>query len=397
MGETTTEHMTLPYRFYKKFLFPVAAQWQLGSERKEYQQKRMSLTPSRDTTISSLPPNDPGLDSLKIVNNFFGIEEARPMGPLVEMIGPIYNAYYDPLPSSIQQFLDSHQRVVFVAFGQHAAAKPSDTTKILTQLLDLLETKVIDGFIWGLVKSSSGLPDTVTTQSGRSYDVGKEFLWDNNNDNDKGEEEPERKRYRRKQHHPDVLLLPWAPQFAILKHPSVITYLSHGGGMSIFEALYAGKRTVIKPFFGDQPGHALFFEREQLGGYLNMQEQNSFNSKALGDPFETLRRVIQDEDGVIQKNVNRHQALVQIRAKNAVTRGADLVEEVLFTSKDGYLPHRHDVGRKMSYLKANDYDLYLWLVVIVAMVIGLLRILYVKMIKSPSIVDKQQNNKIKEM
>ncbi|KAG2221731.1 hypothetical protein INT45_007137 [Circinella minor] len=388
--------MTLPYRFYKKFLFPIAARWQLGSSREKYQQKRMSVASNSSkvaTTHPLLSLNDPGTDSLKIVNNFFGIEEARPMGPLIEMIGPIYNAHYDPLPAFIQQFLDLHQRVVFVAFGQHAAAKPIDTTKILTQLLDLLETKVIDGFIWGLVKSSSGLPDTVTTQSGRIYDVSKEFLFDNNN---KDAEELKRKN-KQQQQHPDVILLPWAPQFSILKHPSVITYLSHGGGMSIFEALYAGKRTVIKPFFGDQPGHALFFEREQLGGYLNMQDQNKGTGQVFDDPFKTLQRVIQDKDGVIQKNVNRYQALVQIRAKNAVVRGADLVEEVLFTNKDGYLPHRHDVRKKLSYLKANDYDLYLCLVGIATTTLGLLRFVYLKMIQSFFIIDKQPKNKIKDL
>ncbi|KAI9496722.1 hypothetical protein BDB00DRAFT_758169 [Zychaea mexicana] len=361
LGETTTEHMSLPYRFYKKFMFPIAAHWHLGEAREKFRQKRMELTGDM------APPADPARNSLKIVNNFYGIEEARPMGPLVEMIGPIYNAVYDPLPPSIKDFLDKHERVVFVAFGQHASAKPFDTKRILEELLSLVESNLIDGIVWGVVKSSAGLPDTVTTKSGRTYDI--KDLWED-------------------EKHPNVRLLPWAPQFAILNHPSVITFLSHGGGMSIFEALYAGKRTVIKPFFGDQPGHALHFEREQLGGYLKLAEPEA---------FETLRRVIEDKDGTIQNNIKRYQALVQIRAKHAVTRGADLVEEVIFTSVNGHLPHRLDVARRLSYLKANDYDLGLCLA---AIILGLgltTRFVYLRMKNHYQRGQSQQQHKSKQM
>ncbi|KAI9268201.1 hypothetical protein BDA99DRAFT_558370 [Phascolomyces articulosus] len=87
--------------------------------------------------------------------------------------------------------------------------------------------------------------------------------------------------------HPHIRLLDWAPQFSILKHPSMTTFLSSSGGTCLFEAPYAGKRTAIKPFFGDQLTHTL-------------------NSN----------------DSILE---------VHIYARTAVERGADLVE-VLFTN-----------------------------------------------------------------
>ncbi|KAI9493125.1 hypothetical protein BDB00DRAFT_929189 [Zychaea mexicana] len=111
--------------------------------------------------------------------------------------------------------------------------------------------------------------------------------------------------------------------------------------MSLFEALYAGKRTVIRPFCGDHPANVLHFDREQLGGYLDMDRKENV--------FEPLL-------WVIQSNVDRHKQLAQIHAQHAVVRGADLGEEALFTSKDGYLQHRRDIAKRLNFLKAYDYD-----------------------------------------
>ncbi|KAI9268202.1 hypothetical protein BDA99DRAFT_505187 [Phascolomyces articulosus] len=322
-GEATVEHMPLSFRIYKKFLYPFDTYLNLNSLRQKYNAQRERAMGGRPVL------ENPHVNSLKIVNSFYGIEEARPMGPLVEMIGPIFNGHYPPMTPQVEQYLESHHRVLYIAFGQFAAFEPILTKRVLVEALEILEEGLIDGFLWGVGSSTARLPETVTTRSGNVYNVDE--LWGD---------------------HPDARLIPWAPQFPILRHPSVITFLSHGGGMSVFESLYGGVRTVIRPFFGDQPAHALHYEREKLGGYLDLNRDR---------PFDILREVIVDKDGIFQKNTDRYQAMVQLHSQQAVARGADLVEEVLFASKDGILPHRVDIVRKVSFLKANDYDLYLYL------------------------------------
>ncbi|KAI9488913.1 hypothetical protein BDB00DRAFT_876978 [Zychaea mexicana] len=169
------------------------------------------------------------------------------MGPLVEMIGPILNGLYDPLPSSIQQFLDCHERVLYVAFGQHATAKPQEATRLLVELLQFLENGLIDGFLWATGRSIAGLPDTVMTASGHVYRV--QDLRSLAKATTSGNDMYSANNHTVANHH-DGQLLDWAPQLAILQHTAIITFLSHGGGMSLIEAFYTGKRTVIKPFFG---------------------------------------------------------------------------------------------------------------------------------------------------
>lgn len=49
-----------------------------------------------------------------------------------------------------------------------------------------------------------------------------------------------------------VLVTKFAPQRAVLNHPAVFGFLSHGGMNSVNEALAFGKPMAIMPFFGDQ-------------------------------------------------------------------------------------------------------------------------------------------------
>jgi anthocyanidin 3-O-glucosyltransferase len=58
-----------------------------------------------------------------------------------------------------------------------------------------------------------------------------------------------------------VLVVPWAPQLAVLAHPAVHLFVTHGGLTSMHEGLVAGKPLLVTPFFADQPG-ALGIRRE---------------------------------------------------------------------------------------------------------------------------------------
>jgi hypothetical protein len=50
-----------------------------------------------------------------------------------------------------------------------------------------------------------------------------------------------------------VLVVPWAPQQAVLCHPSVRLFVTHGGLNSTYEGLAAGVPLLVLPFSADQP------------------------------------------------------------------------------------------------------------------------------------------------
>lgn len=77
-------------------------------------------------------------------------------------------------------------------------------------------------------------------------------------------------------------------------------------------------------------------------------------------------------DGKFQANTNKFKALVQIKSKTGVYRGADLVEEVPFIHEDGKVHHRYDVKNNMSCIKAYNLDIYAFLLVLgVAVIYGI--------------------------
>jgi hypothetical protein len=87
-------------------------------------------------------------------------------------------------------------------------------------------------------------------------------------------------------------------------------------------------------------------------------------TKSQQEANEVVRRVAQDQ--TMQDNVNRFKALVQIRANNGARRASDIVEEVLFMRKEnGQIPHRWDVKKNMSFIKANNLDIYAFLITLI--------------------------------
>ncbi|GBF96195.1 hypothetical protein Rsub_08740 [Raphidocelis subcapitata] len=66
-----------------------------------------------------------------------------------------------------------------------------------------------------------------------------------------------------------LLLTPWAPQLAVLCHPAVRLFVSHGGLNSMHEGLAAGKPLLVTPFFADQPVNAQHVVNGGVGAQLD--------------------------------------------------------------------------------------------------------------------------------
>lgn len=326
MSDGTTENMSYARRFYDAFIWRAQLLWHL-----DFAPWPVSLGIN----------NNRWEDALKLVNNVYGLEPPRPMGPLVELVGPIYSDDITSSPGKLdpglEQFLDEREKVVYVAFGQFV--KPTTievSTRVLLMLLENYEAGGLDGFIWSATLGTP-LPDHVTTSSGTQYHLNTtEFL-------NVGR------------------IVPWAPQKAILRHPSTVTFVTHGGASSVYEAAYYGKRMLFAAFFGDMISNSLHFERTAGGVWFVLPEADA---KTM---ITSLAKVLKDEKGIMQQAMQRLQAIVQIHVQHSLVRATDLVEEVAFTAdKDGKLPHRRDIARNLSFLKRHNYDLYLGLFVLVA-------------------------------
>lgn len=268
--------------------------------------------------------------SVKMYNTAFGIQLGRPIGPLVEFVGPILKTKIPKLTPELENYLNTHTQVAYIGFGQNAVFNKRDMKLLLTGLLEAYEHDEIDGFIWSIRDFRQNFPNFITTQSNTTYDIKELF--------DKQE---------------DLLFLNWAPQMAILTHPSTSLNINHGGSASIYESLYAGLKMIVYPVFGDQPTAAFNAEKRGYGlGATSVMPQERVT--------EIIRTVARDEDGKFQETANRYKSLIQIRSKHGVIKGADLVEEVMFMNENGKITHRRDVKHDISFLKATNLDIYLF-------------------------------------
>ncbi|KAL9545000.1 hypothetical protein MBANPS3_007348 [Mucor bainieri] len=340
MTEPTTLNMSLWQRFDITFLKPVQFIYKMRHFAKQQRALFKSLSIQDPVNV----PEERWQDSLKIVNSAFGFELPRPLGPLVELVGPITTTKAPPLTQELTQFMETHSKVAYVAFGQHVVVSPKDITLLLTGLLEAYEAKELDGIIWATRGLENEFPSTLTTASNTTYDIPSFFQ-------DSGTKK-------------DINFINWAPQIAILNHPSTRMFITHGGAGSLYESLNAGVPVVVFPFFGDQPVAAKNAENSGFGKKLDYTEPQERAT-------EIIRTVARDQGNHFRENVKRYQALVQLHNKIGVAKAATLVEEVLFTHQDGQLLHRRDVKRDMSFFKAYNLDLYAAvLTVLVVSVLG---------------------------
>lgn len=350
LSETTTEFQTFSERFYNKFIVPLKAMYKLYPTINEM----VTLKRSVGVDAKFEPTEETWKESLKLVNSYFGYTPARPIGSLAELVGPILPKTYNPLTEDLENYMNRHEKVAYIGFGQNAVPTKKDVNFLLSGLMESLELGYIDGFIWSTYNSNNLFPDTVTTSSGFTYNVQEMFNHTN----------------------PHARMMSWTPQTAILLHPSTSVFVSHGGLGSWYESMYAGKPMLMYPFFADQPSNSVSIERDGLGYILR-------RDAPIDQITESFKKV-SDPNGEIKENVKRIQALTQIRSENGVLHAADIVEEIAYTHKQGVIPHRTPVSNRMSFIKSHNLDLYAALFFILITVTSLVTFSAWKILKGSS-------------
>lgn len=318
--DPTTQNESLWSRIYHDYISIPRIMRTLGKQLAHIHafQHKLGLSPTVDASTdryNHIP---------KMVNNVFGIEVARRHSPLFHMVGPVIKSSYPSLNNASSVFLNGHEKVAYIAFGQHVNPSDQDIKMLMESLLILLDQGHIDGILWARLNNNQ-LPDRLR------QDVDT---------------------------HPHILLMKWAPQFAILEHSSTAFFITHGGVGSLHEALYNGVRLLVYPFFGDQPTNARAIERVGVGKYIDLLSP-TFDDKLYQSFYDKLYTVAADPDNEIQKVVDRYSAYVQVAASNSVKRSADLMEESLFASDEqGRLHYRSDAGYEIHWIKRNNLDVY---------------------------------------
>nr|XP_053656458.1 UDP-glycosyltransferase UGT5-like [Cherax quadricarinatus] len=73
----------------------------------------------------------------------------------------------------------------------------------------------------------------------------------------------------------NVMINKWLPQQDILAHNNVKVFITHGGLLSMQEAIYHATPLLTLPLFGDQPKNGMFIKNSGLGDFLIWEELTS--------------------------------------------------------------------------------------------------------------------------
>ncbi|XP_058812661.1 UDP-glycosyltransferase UGT5-like [Topomyia yanbarensis] len=167
---------------------------------------------------------------------------------------------------------------------------------------------------------------------------------------------------------PNLLVLKWVPQSAILSNPRTKLFISHGGLLSLQEATWHGVPVVALPFFVDQFSNAEKLVKAGVGISLPSNEVNETNLREsivriVGEPsyYEKMKERSYHFKGQPQHPLDRAVFWIEKVIENKglgylrspaldmnVFRvyGLDMIGVVLLTVTIYYLIVRRHIGKK---------------------------------------------------
>ncbi|PKY47878.1 UDP-Glycosyltransferase/glycogen phosphorylase [Rhizophagus irregularis] len=290
--------------------------------------------------------------SLVFIDTFFGLELPQALPSNVQEIGPIISKDYPPLTPELSNFMNVHERVLYIAFGGRFFTTTENNNKILQSIIEIINKNMIDGVIWALVMTSKNdFSPTLNLSNGLQVQTSSIL----NNE------------------HPHIRITNFAPQFAVLNHTNTKLFFSHGGAGSIHESLFTGTPMLVLPIGGDQMGNAQ--KLKSAGVALTL---NKFNLE-VNDIITKINFLLNDKD--IKKNVERMKVLAKINSKRKY-RAADLIEYILHRgSSNQELKELIPADKRMGFIRGNNYDVYITLLgIVLGFIVVILRITF-KIIK----------------
>ncbi|PKK59327.1 UDP-Glycosyltransferase/glycogen phosphorylase [Rhizophagus irregularis] len=292
--------------------------------------------------------------SLHLVDTFFGFELPQSLPPNVQEMGPVLSEEYPSLTPELSDFMNAHDRILYVAFGKRFHASTENNNKLLQSFVEAINKKIIDGVVWALVLTPEDSYSSTITLTDGSHIQTSPIL------NNK---------------HPHIHIAKFAPQFAILNHTNTKLFFAHGGAGSSHESLYTGTPMLVLPFGVDQMGNA--DKLESAGVALTL---NKFNLD-VSDIIYKIDFLLKDKN--IKKNSERLEFLAKINSKRKF-RAADSIEYILHSSNlnegvdEEFLNEWFPAESRMGLIKGNNYDVYgAWLGIVLGLIGGILWVIFI--------------------
>lgn len=272
---------------------------------------------------------------LVLVNSFFGLETPKDLPPLIAPVGPILADDFPGLRGDELRFMDSHDRILYVAFGTHVTLTSAQLHRMLNGFVAAICKDLIDGVAWslptGLRRMLQGAPKAV------------HFCPQDIANNRHAS-----------------FFCSWFSQRAVLCHKSTVLFFTHCGGSSTNETLFHGVPVLAMGFYFDQLFNSARLVEAGVGISL---DKNTFTALDIAN---AIYNILADKDGMFDLNTRRLQVIARIAARRKHF-AADLVEEVMYDQELRLYPptleefrpmHLQTADSRMSFWKAKNFDMW---------------------------------------
>ncbi|XP_068217266.1 UDP-glycosyltransferase UGT5-like isoform X2 [Palaemon carinicauda] len=138
----------------------------------------------------------------------------------------------------------------------------------------------------------------------------------------------------------NVMINNWLPQQDILSHPNVKVFITHGGGLSLQEALYHSTPVLVLPLFGDQPANGARAVTNKWGLSLN------YADLSVDLIMRSLKEIMSNP--VYKENVEQTSRLYRDQLSTPVDRAVFWTEYVI---RHGGAPKLRSPAASLSWVQ----------------------------------------------
>ncbi len=261
---------------------------------------------------------------IALIPHDFALEQSRPLGANIKVIGALSPEPARGLPKHLDKYMNENKVVVIVSFGTIFSHYPTGLAQTIAN-----ELANFSAVLW---KYSGTVPKSLSK---------------------------------------NIKIIPWFPknEFSfndILGHSSAKVFVTHGGLNGFQESVYHGVPMVVIPMAGEQYRQANLVQYKELGVAVEWKSINA-NDKVLQN---AINKVLNNK--VYEENTKRLSTIMKDRKQSPSQEGADWIEYAL--RHDG-APHLTSEAMDLPQYKLHMFDVFLFLVVVVCLVVyALLRL-----------------------
>nr|XP_053653619.1 UDP-glycosyltransferase UGT5-like isoform X1 [Cherax quadricarinatus] len=202
--------------------------------------------------------------SLSLLNSHFSINTPLPLLPSQVEVGAMHCRPANPLPQELESWITGagSSGVIYFSLGSVArsSSMPVQYRDLFIQAFRRLPQRVI----WKYEEELENVPD-------------------------------------------NVMISKWLPQQDILAHNNVKVFITHGGLLSMQEAIYHATPLLALPILADQPKNSVFIKNSGLGDFLIWEELT------VDVIVEALTKILNEpkyKENVLRMSVPLHDQLV---------------------------------------------------------------------------------------